>query len=378
MKIVSIVGARPQFVKAAAVSAALRHSHEEILVHTGQHYDDNMSKVFFEDLSIPAPDVNLGIGSGTHGEQTGAMLSALEKVIMENKPDAVLVYGDTNSTLAASLAASKLLVPLAHVEAGLRCFDKAIPEEQNRICADHLSDMLFCPTQSAVDWLADEGLTTGVYNVGDVMYDVVLHYGALSEERYGNGGLRLLQKIYAEGPDPETANKWYLATIHRAENTRNADALAIILAAFEELPHVVVFPMHPRIRKIVDGLNGQYHYRNILFCEPVRYTLMSWLARRAEKILTDSGGLQKEAYMLGRPCVTLSDATSWVETLAGRWNMLTPVATTKGILHNVLDITPDPLLHSPTKYYGDGHAAEKIADLMSGITFVRDWRAKKR
>lgn len=375
MKIVSIVGARPQFVKSAVVSRALRSKHQEILVHTGQHYDDNMSKVFFEDLSIPTPDVNLGIGSGGHGAMTGAMLSAIENVILEHKPGAVLIYGDTNSTLAGALAASKLLIPLAHVEAGLRSFDKAMPEEQNRICADHLSDILFCPTQSAVDWLAAEGITSGVHNVGDVMYDVALHYGALAETRYGNGGMNLLQKLYADGPELSTVSKWYLATIHRAENTRSADALGIILAAFERLPYPVVFPVHPRIRKLTDGMNSQYHYKNILFCEPVRYTLMSWLTRRAEKVLTDSGGLQKEAYMLGRPCVTLADTTSWVETRTGRWNMLTPVVTADEILHNVLEITPDPLLHDPAKYYGDGHAAEKIAGLMDQIKFIRDRRA---
>lgn len=376
MKIISVIGARPQFVKAAVVSAALRHSHEEILVHTGQHYDDNMSKVFFEDLSIPQPDVNLGIGSGGHGAQTGAMLTAIENVILEQKPGAVLIYGDTNSTLAGALAASKLMVPLAHVEAGLRSFDKAMPEEQNRICADHLSDMLFCPTQSAVEWLAAEGITGGVHNVGDVMYDVALHFGALAETRYGNGGLALLKKLYTDGPDPSAITKWYIATIHRAENTREASALGIILSAFERLPHPVIFPVHPRISKLVDSLNGQYHYRNILFCEPVRYTLMSWLTRRAQKVLTDSGGLQKEAYMLGRPCITLAETTSWVETMTGRWNMLTPVVTAEDILHNALDITPDPLMHDPRKYYGDGHAAEKIADLMGGIRFIRDRRAK--
>ncbi len=375
MKIVSVVGARPQFVKSAVVSAALRKRHEEILVHTGQHYDDNMSKVFFEDLSIPAPDVNLGIGSGGHGAQTSAMLAAIENVILEHKPGAVLIYGDTNSTLAGALAASKLLVPLAHVEAGLRSFDKAMPEEQNRICTDHLSDILFCPTQSAVDWLADEGITSGVHNVGDVMYDVALHYGALAEQRYGNNGMKQLQKLYADGPEQSAVAKWYLATIHRAENTRTADALGIILSAFERLPHPVVFPVHPRIRKLVDGLNGQFHYSNILFCEPVRYTLMSWLTRRAEKVLTDSGGLQKEAYMLGRPCITLADTTSWVETRTGRWNMLTPVVTADEILKNVLDVTPDPLLHDPARYYGDGHAAERIAGLMDRIKFVRDRRS---
>lgn len=375
MKIVSVIGARPQFVKAAVVSAALRKRHEEILIHTGQHYDDNMSKVFFEDLSIPSPDVNLGIGSGGHGAQTGAMLAAIEDVILTHKPDAVLVYGDTNSTLAGALAASKLLVPLAHVEAGLRSFDKSMPEEQNRICADHLSDILFCPTQSAVDWLAAEGLTTGVHNVGDVMYDVALHFGALAEKRYGDSGMHLLKKLFDGGPDLSAVGKWYLATIHRAENTRTEDVLGIILSAFERLPHPVVFPVHPRVRKIVDSLYGKHRYGNILFCEPVRYTLMSWLTQRAEKVMTDSGGLQKEAYMLGRPCVTLADTTSWVETHIGRWNTLMPVVTADGIVNSVLNVTPDPAQHNPAKYYGDGHAAENIAGLMDTIRFIRDRRA---
>jgi UDP-GlcNAc3NAcA epimerase len=331
-----------------------------------------MSKVFFEDLGIPKSDINLNVGSGGHGVQTGTMLAALESVMLEQKPDAVLVYGDTNSTLAGTLAASKLLIPLAHVEAGLRSFDKAMPEEQNRICTDHLSDRLFCPTKSAVDWLAAEGVTEHVYNVGDVMYDVVLRFSALAEQRYGDFGQMLLQKLYDDGPDMATLCKRYIATIHRAENTRTDDTLGIILSAFKKLPYVVIFPVHPRIRRLVDRLNSQYHYKNVFFCEPVCYTLMNWLTRRAEKVLTDSGGLQKEAYMLGRPCITLADTTSWVETLEGRWNTLTPALSAETILENIMNVMPDTLMHDPVKHYGDGRAAEKIAELMDGIKFVRN------
>ena len=371
MKITLIVGARPQFVKVSPIFSALKFSHNVRILHTGQHYDDNMSRIFFEELDIPMPDINLNIGSSGHGGQTGAILEGVEKVLLADRPDAVIVFGDTNSTLAGALATSKLLIPLAHVEAGLRSFDKGMPEEQNRVCTDHLSDMLFCPTQSALDWLAAESITRYVYNVGDVMYDAVLRFGERSEKRYRQDGLKSLQGLF--GNDILQMDRWYLATVHRAENTQDSHNLSVILSTLNGLDHPVVFPAHPRIHAMVQRLQETNNYRNILFCEPVGYLLMNWLSRRAVKILTDSGGLQKEAYMMGIPCVTLSNTTSWVETLEGNWNVLTPEISADQILQN-LQTSPDKNVRNPAKHFGQGNAAEKIAECIQHIHFIRDRR----
>ncbi|MGA4577384.1 non-hydrolyzing UDP-N-acetylglucosamine 2-epimerase [Limisphaera sp. VF-2] len=335
MKIVSIVGARPQFIKAWPVSRALRQAgHTEILVHTGQHYDDAMSRVFFEELGLPEPDVNLGIGSGSHGEQTGRMLVALEPVLLQHRPDWVLVYGDTNSTLAGALAAAKLHLPLAHVEAGLRSFNKRMPEEINRVLTDHCSDLLFCPTQTAVENLAREGITRGVHLVGDVMHEALLEARQIAAQRS-----RILDQL---GLEPRS---YFLVTVHRAENTDEPTRLAGIWSALTELARErpVLFPVHPRTRKVLTrlGLSEELaHLRepdcadgdlpvvrpvpgaDLRLLPPLGYLDMLRLTESARVILTDSGGLQKEAWWLGVPCVTLRDETEWVETLAHGANVL--------------------------------------------------------
>ena len=312
MKIVTIVGARPQFVKCAAVSREIRKDHTEILVHTGQHYDPEMSDVFFDELQIPKPDYNLGIGSGPHGRQTGEILTAVEAVLEKEKPDLVIVYGDTNSTLAGALAAAKLHIPVAHVEAGLRSFDRTMPEEINRIVTDHVSDLLFCPTENSVNLLAKEGITKGVHLVGDVMADVLAFNRELAAKNS-----RVLESLVLE------PGNYCVATIHRPSNTDSKEALSAIIRAFGQAKVPVVFPVHPRTRKYLDeyGLLDRMP-KNILLTEPLGYLDMIRLMGSAKKILTDSGGVQKEAYMLGVPCITLRENTEWVETVHDGWNVL--------------------------------------------------------
>lgn len=356
MKIVTVVGARPQFIKAAAVSRVLRKAHLEILVHTGQHYDSNMSDVFFEELHIPHPDYALGVGSGSHGKQTGEMLIKVEEVLLKERPDAVLVYGDTNSTLAGALAASKLGIPVAHVEAGLRSFNRAMPEEQNRVLTDHISTLLFAPTETAVTHLREEGIVSGVELVGDVMCDALYYYRDLATRCYAKTGLSALNDLFLE--PLKIDSEWILATIHRAENTDGIRNLSQILAAFEKLPVPVIFPVHPRTVGLVRTLWRRERYRNIRFVEPVGYLHMLWLAGHARRILTDSGGLQKEAYLLGVPCVTVREQTEWVETVETGWNTLAHAQTTD-ILVKANARTPSG---SRPPLYGDGHAAEKIAE----------------
>ncbi len=315
MKILTVVGARPQFIKAAPVSKALRNAgHHEFLVHTGQHYDHAMSQIFFDELGIPQPDINLGVGSGSHGRQTGEMLIRLEEVIRDQQPDWVLVYGDTNSTLAGALAAVKLHVPVAHVEAGLRSFNRSMPEEHNRVLTDHCADLLFCPTQTAVDNLANEGITQGVYLVGDTMYDAVLQFGELARQRS-----RILETLGL------TPRQYLLATVHRPYNTDNPENLRSIASAFVECGETVIFPVHPRTRVrmeetgVIELLRGAPQVRLI---EPVGYLDMLMLQQDARIILTDSGGIQKEAYLLGVPCVTLRSETEWIETVKAGWNII--------------------------------------------------------
>ncbi|MFZ4520985.1 MAG: non-hydrolyzing UDP-N-acetylglucosamine 2-epimerase [Bacteroidales bacterium] len=311
MKIVTIVGARPQFIKAATVSRVIRANPaiHEILVHTGQHYDENMSDVFFRELNIPLPDYNLEVGSGSHGRQTGMMLQAIEDVLVKEKPDCTLVYGDTNSTLAGALAATKLHIPLAHVEAGLRSFNRAMPEEINRIVTDRISDMLFAPTKTAIENLRHEGLADITSFTGDVMYDSVLYYKKrilADPEKYKTPGI----------PD-----EYLLATIHRAENTDNPEKLNDIFRAFSRLNHQILLPIHPRTRKILQAsvaLPG-----NVIIIDPVGYLEMMKLTMDATRVLTDSGGLQKEAYFMQKQCITLRTETEWVETLHDRWNIIT-------------------------------------------------------
>ncbi len=341
LKLFTVIGARPQFIKAAAVSRALGPlGVEEVLVHTGQHYDAAMSDVFFDELEIPAPRWNLAVGSGGHGAQTGRMMEKLEETLLAEKPDRVLVYGDTNSTLAGALVAAKCHVPVAHVEAGLRSFNRAMPEEINRVLTDHLSDLLFCPGAHAVENLKAEGITQGVRVVGDVMAD------ALAFARQKNQGRNTVAEGLGLAP-----GGYLLATVHRAENTDDPARLAGILDAFAQAGEPVVFPVHPRTRKHLTGLAPGGDIRLI---DPVGYLDMAGLLAGARMALTDSGGLQKEAYWLKVPCLTLRSETEWVETVEMGWNVVTGVDTAR-ILAAITSFRP-PSAHPPLYTHGAGAA----------------------
>ena len=349
MKVISIVGARPQFIKAAALSRVVRARHHEVLVHTGQHYDYTMSGIFFDGLEMPPADMNLGIGSATHGAQTGLMLSKIEEVLLSEKPHWVVVYGDTNSTLAGALAAAKLHIPVAHVEAGLRSFNRHMPEEVNRVVTDHVSDLLLCPSHTAMENLATEGIDKNVHVVGDIMLDV-LNWALNRTSTARNGTLAEL----------EVGERGYvLATVHRSENTNDTRRFAGILNALDSLDEPVIFPAHPRARKVISesGYKMPPHVRLI---DPVGYLDMVSLTRSARMVLTDSGGLQKEAYWLSVPCVTLRDETEWVETVEAGWNTLVGSDCEK-IIRTVRTFAPPserPVL------YGDGQVATRCADLL--------------
>ena len=344
MKVVSIVGARPQFIKAATVGLALRREHHEVLVHTGQHYDEAMSQAFFGELGLPEPDYYLGVGSGSHGEQTGRMLERIDEVLRREQPGWALVYGDTNSTLAGALAAAKLGIRLGHVEAGLRSGDRRMPEEINRIVTDHCSDLLFCPTATAVTNLNREGITAGVRPVGDVMYDSLLQHLPIAEEKSD-----VLERL---GVLP---GAYYLATIHRVANTDDPARLAEILEGLRRLDGTVVFPVHPRTRKAAEAaslvMDG-----GLMAVEPVGYGDMLVLEKNARCVLTDSGGVQKEAYLLAVPCVTLREETEWPETLQGGWNVLAGTDPERVV---GAATRPAPEGH-PAPCFGDGRAAERI------------------
>jgi len=374
MKICTIIGARPQFIKAAAVSRAIAAHNRltpnaspltEVIIHTGQHYDDGMSAVFFRELEIPEPKYNLAIGSGSHGAQTGQMLAAIEKVLIEEKPDWVLIYGDTNSTLAGALAAAKLHIPIAHVEAGLRSFNRRMPEEINRVVADQLSTLLLCPSQVAVDNLAAEGivspltpdasrLTPNVIITGDVMADA-LQFAATKASAQSD----ILNRL---GLQPQ---RYILATVHRAENTDDPRRLSNIMAALAELAErePVILPLHPRTRKILEAthlLHLTPNASHLTLLDPLGYFDIIALEKSARMLLTDSGGMQKEAYWLKVPCITLRDETEWVETVASGWNVLTG-ADRDRIITAVHSFKP-PADHPPL--YGDGKAAEKILSVL--------------
>lgn len=348
-QIVSIVGARPQFVKAAMLSRSVRRYCREILIHTGQHYDVDMSDVFFQELDIPAPDFCLAVGSGAHGEQTGRMLEKIESVLQKVKPDWVLVYGDTNSTLAGALAAAKLNIPVVHVEAGLRSFNRKMPEEINRVLTDHISNLLFCPSVTAATNLRKEGIATGIHVVGDVMTDVLamaLERAKPREKRRERYGVQ--------------ANHYLIATIHRAENTDDPYRLHEILSALNSISEDVIFPVHPRTARRMDCL-GFTPGPQLYLVPPVGYLDMVSLMEGARLVLTDSGGAQKEAYWLGIPCITLRDETEWVETAETRWNRLVG-ANAGRIKEAVRSFVPPP--ERPLLYGWDGHASDHCAAIL--------------
>lgn len=357
MKVVSIVGARPQFVKAAVVSRALHAAGiAEIIVHTGQHYDGNMSDIFFDELDIPRPAIHLGVGSGPHGAQTGRMLSGIESIIVEERPDWLLVYGDTNSTLAGALAAAKLHVPVAHVEAGLRSFNRRMPEEVNRVLTDHVSDLLFAPTQSAVENLSVEGIAGArVQLVGDVMKDAVLYYA----NRSGASGMRLEELgLRTRG--------YLLATVHRAENTADPDRLAAIMKGLVAASSTttVVLPLHPRTRAALedtDLLREVAHHCRVL--DPVGYLDMLVLEKGAALIVTDSGGVQKEAFFFQVPCITVRDETEWVELVELGWNRLVPPTSATAVAEAIAEQYGEQGFDSAL--FGNGHASTDIARLLA-------------
>ncbi len=343
MTVVSIVGARPQFIKAAPLLRAIAKRHRSLLVHTGQHYDPLMSDVFFRELNLPQPDVHLGVGSGLHGAQTGTMLIGLEQPLTDAKPDWVIVYGDTNSTLAGALVAAKLTQKLAHVEAGLRSFNRAMPEEINRIAADHLANMLFCPSAAAIANLAAEGRTAGVHRSADTMIEAL----GDTEPR-----ARLESTVLDRVGVGE--KQFVLATVHRAENTDDPRRLAAIVQALARSEDPVVFPVHPRTRAAL-GASASIP-ASVRLIDPVGYLDMVRLESAARLIVTDSGGVQKEAYWLGVPCVTVRDETEWVETVNAGWNRLTG-ADTGAIVAALRDFRPTaprPAL------YADGCSADDI------------------
>lgn len=345
MKAASIVGARPQFIKAAPVDRELRELGEHRLIHTGQHYDYAMSAVFFEELNIPEPHYNLGVGSASHGRQSGEMLIRVEETLMEEQPDCVLVYGDTNSTLAGALAAVKLHIPVAHVEAGLRSFNRAMPEEINRVLADHVADFLYCPTETARSNLAREGIAGAVFNFGDVMYDAVVQSLEVVE---GKSGI-LASMDLASGA-------YLLATIHRPANTDDDQNLSGILRALASTEEVVVFPAHPRTSQAMERLALELP-SNVRLLEPVSYLDMLALEKNARLILTDSGGMQKEAYFFGVPCVTLREETEWVETTEAGWNLLVG-AEQQTIVNAICEFQPQG---ERPEVFGDGKASQRIA-----------------
>lgn len=355
MKIISVVGARPQFIKLSALSKELKRKHQEIILHTGQHYDDELSQVFFSELSIPEPDYNLGIGSAEHGEQTGKMLKGIEEVLLFERPDLVIVYGDTNSTLAGALAAVKQKIPVAHVEAGLRSFKNSMPEEINRLLTDQISSLLFCPTKTSVQNLRKGGITKGVHLVGDVMYDSLRQHIKRAEKISG-----IMKKLNLFKKD------FYLITIHRAENTDIKGNLQKIVDILLGLDKKTVFPVHPRTKKSLSEfnlLNRLDSKKHLLLLDPVSYLDMLVLEKNARCVLTDSGGVQKEAFLLRTPCLTLREETEWVETVEDGWNLISGLKSDV-IRRNLekIDIIPSS---SEKTFFGNGRASQNILRILS-------------
>lgn len=347
-KIVTIIGARPQFIKTPLISKEIRKFAKEIVVHTGQHYDYNMDKIFFEELEIPKPDYHLGVGSDTQGKQTAKMLEKIEEVLIKEKPDLVLIFGDTNSTVAGALAAAKLHIPVAHVEAGMRSYNREMPEEINRVVSDHISDILFCSTKSSAAILKSEGISKGVYFVGDVMADIQ------------NQILKKLNLVKPLNANRYTLLPYILATVHRQENTDKKENLDNILKAFEVIKDIIVYPIHPRTRKMIKQYGWEKRVAkmpNLRLIEPVGYKEMMGLESNAKLILTDSGGVQKEAYIARVPCITLREQTEWVETVKSGWNRLAGTDTKKII--RLAKNFPKPKSHP--NFLGGGKAYLKIA-----------------
>jgi UDP-N-acetylglucosamine 2-epimerase (non-hydrolysing) len=353
MRIASVVGARPNFIKLAPVSRALRERFDEVIIHTGQHYDYEMDRIFFDQLGIPSPDVHLGVGSGTHAYQTGEMLRGIEEFLVRDRPEMVLVFGDTTTTLAGALAAVKLQIPVAHVEAGLRSFDRRMPEEINRVLVDHMSTLLFCPTATSVANLRREGVTDGVHLTGDVMADIMVECRGIAGQR---------SRILADSGFP--AHGYTLVTVHRAENTDDPGRLTAIARALLDLDGPVVFPCHPRTRDrltrlgLWDLLAGR-----IRAIPPVGYLDMLTLEEHALRIITDSGGVQKEAYLFGVPCITVRDTTEWVETLEDGWNVLVR-AEREAILRAARD-TRGPGSPAHAREFANPGASRAIVKILS-------------
>ena len=354
MKIITVIGARPQFIKAAVVSRAIKQIKDvtEVIVHTGQHFDNNMSDIFFEEMEIPKPNYNLNINGLGHGAMTGQMLEKIEAVLLKEKPDWVLVYGDTNSTLAGALAAKKLHIQVAHVEAGLRSFNMKMPEEINRILTDRISDILFCPTQAAVDNLMKEGyknINAVIENVGDVMQDAALFYSKKSKM-----------------PETEIPERFVLCTVHRAENTDNPQAFKNIFEALEEIATEtpVVLPLHPRTRNKLKSQNYNFKDSSITFIEPVGYLEMVWLLQNCELVMTDSGGLQKEAYFFKKPCLTLREETEWVELVENGYNIIC-VSDKINIITSFNKLQNQQRINFGKELYGDGKAGGKIINSLA-------------
>jgi UDP-N-acetylglucosamine 2-epimerase len=356
VRIVTIIGNRPQFVKAAAVSRLIRERHDELIIHTGQHYDDELSRIFFEELAVPPPDRELGVGSGTTSDQTARMLAALDPELRELRPDFVFVYGDTNSTLVGALAAAQAGLPAGHVEAGMRSFDRAMPEELNRVVADHACEVRFCSTPTAVANLRREGIEGEVHLVGDVMADVSLAFQPIAEARS-----RVLGEL---GLEP---GEYLLLTAHRPGNVDDRERLALLVELLEALPIDTVLPLHPRTRKRLDAagwLDRLERAPRLRVTPPIGYLDFLKLARHARAILTDSGGVQKEAYLLGVPCVTLRDRTEWVETVEAGWNVLVDLNREAALAALERD-RPDG---SRPELYGGGQAGRRIRDILSAYT----------
>lgn len=359
--VISVVGVRPQFIKLAPLSSELRRQgYNEIIIHTGQHFDENMSRIFFDQMGIPEPDINLAINEASHGAQTGRMLVELEAIYQDIKPELVLVFGDTNTTLAAALAASKLHMPLLHVEAGLRSYDKQMPEEQNRIITDHISHYLACPSQHAMDNLKKEGIEKGVYITGDVMYDAVKLFSTRAKE------LNIREQI-ADKLNMVLESKFGILTIHRASNTDHPETLCHILQSCALLNYPILFPIHPRTRQKVSDYQLTIP-PNIQCIEPVGYMEMLMLIESAAVALTDSGGLQKEVFFVNTPCITFRDTTEWMETVELGWNTLV-MDDPMTINHARMDYAIQKLdisLKSHCSYpYGTGEAAQRIVDIIN-------------